>query len=80
MPPRKTADSDAEPPRRSARVAALPKEEESKPKTVRKASSSKKRPAETEEAVGAESSTAKKVSLLFPFERSLDKFYEINLG
>jgi len=60
MPPRKTADSDAEPPRRSARVAALPKEEESKPKTVRKASSSKKRPAETEEAVGAESSTAKK--------------------
>jgi len=52
MPPRKQAenpDADGEAPRRSARVAAQPKEAEIKPKPVRKASAAKKRAADANE-------------------------------
>ena len=63
MPPRtKTTENDADPPRRSGRIAALPTAESTQPKP-KKAVASKKRPAtETVDATKeAEPSTAKKV-------------------
>lgn len=62
MPPRtKTTENDADPPRRSGRIAALPGAEPKQPKS-KKAVASKKRPAaETVDATKeAEQSTAKK--------------------
>ncbi|TFK36218.1 AhpC-TSA-domain-containing protein [Crucibulum laeve] len=61
MPPRKTAETTDAEPRRSTRIASLPKEEVA-PGPIRKASSSKKRAAEpAEDGKEGESSAAKKV-------------------
>lgn len=80
MPPRKNSSADnVEPPRRSTRISALPKEEV-KEKVVKTAGSKKR--AAGEETEKDESSTSKKVDTLIsttPFRR-LNPFFTLRLN